>query len=80
MFIFFFCLKEAVMEMETITVHVATITYLKSFGTSQHGQGCWKEKPGSSHLLESWDQKMWWWNFHAVQISAEITLTSYSYC
>lgn len=37
LFTFVFCNKEAIVGMKIIAVHVAAITYLKSFHTSQHG-------------------------------------------
>ena len=68
------------MEMETIIVHVAAITYSDSFDTSQHPGLLKREARELTPIRELGPANMCVWNFHAVQISTEITSASYSYC
>lgn len=66
--------------METITIHVAAITYSDSFDTSQH-QGLLKRQARElTPIRELGLANVCGVNFHAVQISTEITSASYSYC
>lgn len=68
------------MEMETITVHVAAITYSDSFDTCQHPGLLKREAREQTPIRELGPANMRVGNFPAVQISTEITAASYSYC
>lgn len=69
------------MEIETISVNVADIRNSDSFDTSQHPGLLEGEARKLTPIRELGLANVCVGNFHAVQISAEITLASYScYC